>query len=58
MGYLAYEAVHFLIDAGCLRRLAPMRWLLRHHLRHHYGNVNGDFGVTTPIWDRLFDTQR
>jgi sterol desaturase/sphingolipid hydroxylase (fatty acid hydroxylase superfamily) len=26
------------------------------HLRHHYSPQQGNFGVTTGIWDRVFGT--
>jgi sterol desaturase/sphingolipid hydroxylase (fatty acid hydroxylase superfamily) len=57
-GYLSYETVHYLVHAGTFARATPVRWLRRHHLRHHYGDVSGDFGVTGTIWDRLFGTLR
>jgi sterol desaturase/sphingolipid hydroxylase (fatty acid hydroxylase superfamily) len=30
------------------------RWARRHHLHHHFGAPMRNFGVTTPVWDRLF----
>jgi sterol desaturase/sphingolipid hydroxylase (fatty acid hydroxylase superfamily) len=26
------------------------------HMRHHYSPKHGNFGVTTPLWDRVFGT--
>jgi hypothetical protein len=32
------------------------RWARRHHLHHHFGAPMRNFGVTSPVWDRLFGT--
>ena len=32
------------------------RWLRKHHFYHHFGAPNKNFGVTTPIWDIVFQT--
>jgi hypothetical protein len=29
------------------------RWMRRSHLHHHFGSPMRNFGVTTPVWDRL-----
>ncbi len=32
------------------------RWTRRNHMQHHFGAPMRNFGVTTPIWDRVFGT--
>jgi sterol desaturase/sphingolipid hydroxylase (fatty acid hydroxylase superfamily) len=32
------------------------RWARRNHLHHHFGAPMRNFGVTSPLWDRLFGT--
>ena len=32
------------------------RWARRSHLHHHFGAPMRNFGVTTPVWDRLWGT--
>jgi len=56
-GYVYYGLVHHLIHhrrggahAGFLRSLRVS------HMRHHYSPQQGNFGVTTGIWDRVFGT--
>ena len=54
-GYVVYDITHF----GCHQwpmkgRLASV--LKRHHMRHHHGNEEGNFAITTPLWDKLFGT--
>jgi sterol desaturase/sphingolipid hydroxylase (fatty acid hydroxylase superfamily) len=56
LGYTSYilvhHASHFYVGS---RGSYFYRTRLR-HLRHHFGDPNGNFGVTTGIWDRLFGT--
>jgi sterol desaturase/sphingolipid hydroxylase (fatty acid hydroxylase superfamily) len=55
LGYLAYEVAHTISH---LR--GPLRWPLsairRHHARHHGPRDDRAFGVTSPLWDRVFGT--
>ena len=32
------------------------RWMRRSHLHHHFGAPMRNFGVTSPVWDRLLGT--
>lgn len=32
------------------------RWMRRSHLHHHFGAPMRNFGVTSPVWDKLFRT--
>ncbi|HMF14751.1 MAG TPA: sterol desaturase family protein [Gemmataceae bacterium] len=56
-GYLAYEVVHYRIHLGRKSRWLP-RALVRHHLYHHHKDQTRCYGVTTPLWDRVFRTDR
>jgi sterol desaturase/sphingolipid hydroxylase (fatty acid hydroxylase superfamily) len=56
LGYLGYLVVHHGVHHW---RVAPgsALYLLKHrHARHHYAKVEGNFGVTTIFWDRVFGT--
>ncbi len=55
IGYLAYDYIHYATHHF------PMRAKLLHslkvyHLQHHYGAKGVRFGVSSPIWDRVFGT--
>lgn len=55
LGYLWFEAAHAL----CHRRGPLPRALARlraHHARHHFGQPDRAFGVSTRLWDRLLGT--
>jgi sterol desaturase/sphingolipid hydroxylase (fatty acid hydroxylase superfamily) len=57
IGYLAYEIVHYRIHLGRKSRWLP-RALVRHHLYHHHKDQTRCYGVTTPLWDWIFRTNR
>jgi sterol desaturase/sphingolipid hydroxylase (fatty acid hydroxylase superfamily) len=57
LGYAAYMVVH---HATHHWPLAPGDWLYGarvRHLAHHY-HEQGDFGIVTGFWDRVFGTRR
>jgi dihydroceramide fatty acyl 2-hydroxylase len=55
-GYLVYEAVHLRIHSnepgGRL-----LRALRKRHYYHHFADERYCYGVTTPVWDRVFGSQ-
>jgi sterol desaturase/sphingolipid hydroxylase (fatty acid hydroxylase superfamily) len=56
-GYAIYMAVHHAIHS---RTPTAGTYLYRarlHHAVHHYRDENGNFGVTTSFWDRVFGTR-
>jgi sterol desaturase/sphingolipid hydroxylase (fatty acid hydroxylase superfamily) len=57
VGYLAYDLLHYATHAGALPGRGP-RYLRQHHLTHHYRTPEARFGVSTPLWDRVFGTLR
>jgi len=56
-GYLAYDLLHYACHAGSLRGRVP-RYLRQHHLTHHFRTPEIQFGVSSPLWDRVFGTLR
>jgi sterol desaturase/sphingolipid hydroxylase (fatty acid hydroxylase superfamily) len=57
LGYLWYVSVHHLIHHG---RIAPGSFgyrIKRHHMLHHHFDEMGNFGVTSPLWDKVFGTE-
>ena len=55
VAYLAYEVLHRRAHTHPPRTRYG-RWLRKSHLTHHFVTPHGNFGVTTPIWDRIFGT--
>ena len=53
--YFAYEVAHRRTHTHPpTNRYA--RWARRNHMHHHFGAPMRNFGVTSPVWDRLFGT--
>jgi sterol desaturase/sphingolipid hydroxylase (fatty acid hydroxylase superfamily) len=55
LGYLIYDLTHYATHHF------PMRWgflkfLKRYHMQHHYKTPDKRFGVSSPLWDRVFGT--
>ncbi|MCM2277482.1 MAG: sterol desaturase family protein [Oligoflexia bacterium] len=55
LGYLWYDTTHFAVH-HFTPRTRYGRWLKRHHMLHHYGGSGARFGVSTPLWDHVFNT--
>jgi sterol desaturase/sphingolipid hydroxylase (fatty acid hydroxylase superfamily) len=54
-GYLFYTALHFIVHA--YKPIKPFKFFWRHHLKHHNPKFEDKaFGVSTSMWDRVFDT--
>ena len=56
-GYVCYDSIHYAIHhfpmkGGILNRLK------QHHLRHHYHDDHAGYGVSSPLWDYVFRTNR
>jgi sterol desaturase/sphingolipid hydroxylase (fatty acid hydroxylase superfamily) len=55
LGYLVYDTIHYAVHHFSLRD-PVLLYLKKKHFRHHYQNSRRDFGVSNPIWDRVFGT--
>ncbi len=53
--YFTYEVAHRRTHTHPPRNRYG-RWARRNHLHHHFGAPMDNFGVTTPVWDRLWGT--
>lgn len=53
--YFGYEVAHRRTHTHPPRSRYG-RWARRNHLHHHFGSPMRNFGVTTPVWDRLLGT--
>jgi len=54
-GYLFYDMAHYATHHFPMRTRV-WKGLKRHHMRHHYKNPEMRFGVSSPLWDYIFDT--
>jgi sterol desaturase/sphingolipid hydroxylase (fatty acid hydroxylase superfamily) len=56
-GYLWYMLVHTAIHRWRLDRSSLLYQAKLRHMRHHQAREEGNFGVTTSLWDRLLGTK-
>ncbi len=57
LGYLAYDWIHYYTHHGRpMGRLG--RYLRRLHISHHYRDATTNFGLSSPLWDYVFQTVR
>jgi sterol desaturase/sphingolipid hydroxylase (fatty acid hydroxylase superfamily) len=54
IGYVAYDLLHYAFHHAQLPG-GYLRTLRRRHMRHHTAHTRL-FGVTSPLWDRVFGT--
>jgi 4-hydroxysphinganine ceramide fatty acyl 2-hydroxylase len=55
LGYLAYDMTHYHIHhRRSTNRLSLA--LRRYHYRHHFQQSDRGYGVTSPLWDKVFRT--
>ncbi len=55
-GYLAYDTIHYAIHHNGFRNSFMLK-IKQHHMRHHYTEPNEGFGVSSPLWDYVFNTR-
>ncbi|HEY8865779.1 MAG TPA: sterol desaturase family protein, partial [Solirubrobacteraceae bacterium] len=54
-GYLAYDMTHYHLHHG--RPSTPVGRRFRElHMRHHFQDDATGFGISAPVWDRVFGT--
>lgn len=57
LAYGAYEVLHRRIHTH--PPTGPYsRWMRRYHLAHHYKSPRANHGVTSPVWDRVFGSEK
>ena len=56
-GYVCYDTIHYATHHFAMKR-GVWRWLKQYHLRHHYHDDHAGYGVSSPLWDYVFRTNR
>ena len=55
-GYVGYDMLHYSIHHFPLR--GPLlSYLRKHHMQHHAVTWDKRFGISSPVWDRVFGTE-
>ena len=55
VGYLAYDGTHYAVH-HFKQTTRIGKWVKRHHMLHHHNDHDGGFGVSSPLWDLVFNT--
>lgn len=55
VGYAAYLAIHYSVHAFKVPNNS-LKILWHHHAIHHYRESDRAFGVSSPLWDHIFET--
>ncbi len=54
-GYIVYDLTHYATHHLTMRK-GYFKFLKRYHNQHHYKTPDDRFGVSSPIWDKVFGT--
>ncbi|KAF9411912.1 fatty acid alpha-hydroxylase [Podila epigama] len=55
-GYVLYDMIHYYLHHAKVFKI-HFREMKTYHLAHHYKNFEGGYGITSKIWDRVFNTE-
>jgi len=55
IGYLIYDITHYATHHFPMRS-GYLKFIKRYHMQHHYKTPDKRFGVSSPIWDKFFNT--
>ncbi|MCY2685994.1 sterol desaturase family protein [Salinimicrobium sp. TH3] len=55
VGYAAYLSIHYSVHAFKVPNNS-LKILWHHHAIHHYRESDRAFGVSSPLWDHIFET--
>src|SRR5438132_6437295 len=56
-GYVCYDSIHYAIHHFPMKSGISNR-LKQHHLRHHFYDDHAGYGVSSPVWDYVFGSNR
>lgn len=55
LGYLVYDLTHYATHHFPMRS-GYLKFLKRYHMQHHYKTPEQRYGVSSPVWDKVFRT--
>jgi len=57
MGYMMYDCGHYIMHhSAALNWFGYFKSMKRHHLYHHYKNEQSNFGISSMLFDVVFDS--
>ncbi|KAF9581740.1 fatty acid alpha-hydroxylase [Lunasporangiospora selenospora] len=55
-GYVLYDVTHYYLHHARPFKI-HFKEMKTYHLAHHYKNYEGGYGITSKIWDKVFNTE-
>lgn len=55
VGYLCYDYIHYATHHFAMTSKVG-KYLRKYHLQHHYSGERSKYGVSSPLWDYVFQT--
>ena len=55
VGYLIYDMMHYATHHFPMRS-GYLKYIKRYHMAHHFKAPDALYGVSSPVWDRVFRT--
>ncbi|KAG0357256.1 fatty acid alpha-hydroxylase [Gamsiella multidivaricata] len=56
LGYVLYDMTHYYLHHARVFKI-HFKEMKTYHLAHHYKNYVGGYGITSKIWDKIFNTE-
>jgi sterol desaturase/sphingolipid hydroxylase (fatty acid hydroxylase superfamily) len=56
IGYIAYDLIHYASHHFPMRN-GYWKFIKRYHNQHHYKTPDARYGVSSPLWDMVFQTK-
>uniref|UniRef100_A0A0A1XK58 Fatty acid 2-hydroxylase n=1 Tax=Zeugodacus cucurbitae TaxID=28588 RepID=A0A0A1XK58_ZEUCU len=59
LGYLCYDLMHYYLHYGnpSVQRTRFMYNMKRYHYQHHFAHQDMGYGISSPLWDIVFNTR-
>ena len=55
LGYVGYDLTHFWLHHA-VPTSAAGKWMRKYHMVHHFSTPEVRYGITSPLWDLVFQT--
>lgn len=57
-GYVCYDLIHYYIHHGNPSKHSYLDGMKHYHVRHHFVDQHEGYGISTKLWDRVFEAKR
>ncbi|XP_032589792.1 dihydroceramide fatty acyl 2-hydroxylase FAH2 [Drosophila grimshawi] len=57
VGYLGYDMIHYYLHYGSPSAGQHLYEMKRYHYQHHFAHQDLGYGISSPLWDIVFNTR-